>query len=238
MPYLSYISDQDLEKIVRSVIDRGVEALASTRGKRLEKNVIDPFAMLFEMASFHLNDQQWLLNESSRQAQKTLTNHIGGLHQKILGSVDGWEDLGTGSAAGCDVVNHERKIIAEIKNKHNTVKKSDEIGLYDALKQVIMPKAARYKGYTAYYVTVIPQKPERFDREFTPSNRSTGTTAERNPLIRSIDGASFYSLVTNEHNALQNLFLALPQVIQQIYPDHAVKPSQLMANYFSKAFGT
>lgn len=37
------------------------------------------------------------INETTRQAQKTLQNHIGDFHQNILGSVDGWINLKVGS---------------------------------------------------------------------------------------------------------------------------------------------
>jgi len=58
-------------------------------------NIIDPFLMIFEMGSFNLDSTSWTSNEMVRQAQKTLSNKIGWFHQKMLGSIDGWEDLET-----------------------------------------------------------------------------------------------------------------------------------------------
>ncbi|MBP9713658.1 MAG: Eco47II family restriction endonuclease [Sterolibacterium sp.] len=177
MAYLSYLSDEQLKGIVCAVVDAGVNAVCKSN---LERNVIDPFAMLFEMTAFGLDEIQWERNERTRQAQKTMINCLGDLHQRILGAVAGWEDLGVGSRAGCDVVNHEKKIVAEIKNKHNTVKKSDEIVVYRSLDDLVMQKTSIYKGYVAYFVKVIPAKPQRYDLPFTPSDKATGCAVSSN----------------------------------------------------------
>jgi len=46
------------------------------------------------------------------------------------------------------------KIIAEIKNKYNTTKGADKKTLYDNLELALLNK---YKGYTGYYVEIIPK---------------------------------------------------------------------------------
>lgn len=235
MAYLPYITDAKLKTIVQSVVDSGAAAMAHAD---LNRNVIDPFAVLFEMAAFGLSEADWEKNERTRQAQKTLVNQLGNLHQSILGAVAGWEDLGVGSNAGCDLVNHERRIVAEIKNKHNTVKKSDEIGLYQSLHDLVMNKNSRYHGYSAYYVRIVPAKPTPYDLPFTPPDRSTGAQAPSNARIRVMDGASFYALVTGHQDALQQLHRVLPQVLADCYPASAqVFKSATAAQYFKKAYG-
>lgn len=56
----------------------------------------------------------------------------------------------------------------------------------------------------------------RFDIPFTPSDRSRGARCASNPLIRTIDGASFYEMVTGRPAALSQLFQVLPIVIADI----------------------
>jgi len=129
------------------MLDIGIQALLKPE-KSFDKNVIDPFSMLFESASFGLNMQEWMTHEKARQAQKTLSNGIGVFHQKILGSIKGWTDLGTKEIV--DIINHEKRIIAEIKNKHNTIKASDKIGLYDTFENLVLVKTGKYHNYTAY----------------------------------------------------------------------------------------
>lgn len=136
-------------------------------------------------------------------------------------------------------MNHEKKIIAEIKNKHNTVKKSDEIVVYRTLEDLVMRKSSMYKGYTAYFVKIIPEKPRRYDEPCTPSDKATGCTAVENPLIRVIDGYSFYGLVTGRRNAMAQLFAALPKVLMDCYPaSHQYLQGMTQADdYFKKAYG-
>jgi Eco47II restriction endonuclease len=144
MAYLDFVEDQKLEKIITNVLTKGKDAISNVRAeKKFHYNVIDPFSVIFEMASFEMSLDQWTTNEKTRQAQKTLSNAIGNFHQDILGSIDDWQCLATGNIV--DIVNHDKKIIAEIKNKHNTLKGSDKSGLYSKLEDLVMRKGHTYK---------------------------------------------------------------------------------------------
>jgi len=140
-----------------------------------------------------------------------------------------------------DIVNDERRIIAEIKNKHNTIKASDKIGLYDTFKNLVLVKTGKYHDYTAYYVEIIPKNPARCEKMFAPSDRKTGHKAPENERIRQIDGASFYALATGYDNALALLYKALPEAIdiclkQQDKPLSKIDKSAFQ-EYFIKAYG-
>jgi len=239
MSYLTYISDDNLIAIVKHVLDIGIKRKKEAE-KKFNHNVIDPFGSLFEAGAFNVDHQTWKSSETIRQCQKTLQNHVGELHQKILGHVDGWTDLDKGSVV--DLVCEERKIIAEIKNKYNTVTGAKLADQYRSLEDLIMPKASKFKEYTAYFVNVIPKNPNRFDSLFVPSDNKKGTRCSDNQNIRKIDGASFYALVTGEFNALENLFIALPMVIEDIYKNHyqndkfKIQDKGKFAHYFSLAY--
>ncbi len=231
MPFLPFISDDSLERIVGNLLEKAKKTVE----KEFNSNVIDPFAGLFEMAGFGINSKTWEVNEKARQAQKTLSNAIGNFHQTFLGSVDGWEDLGKGK--GIDLVNIEQKIIAEVKNKHNTVKGSDKIGVYNDLHDCVMPNQHPYKGFVAYYVEIIPQPRKAYNRPFTPPNKADGTRCRENELIRVIDGKSFYEIVTGEPLALELLFDSLPLVIKKLYPESTFDEFNFIKKYFDIAFG-
>lgn len=231
MFYLSFINDQKLENIVREVIQKGQDAQLKTN---FCKNVIDPFSILFELSSFSISPKQWLENEKIRQAQKTLSNHIGSFHQNILGAIDGWSVLNTGGIV--DVISLDRKIIAEVKNKHNTVKGSDKSGMYYRLEDLVMRKGHTYKNYTAYYVEIIPNKPMKYDVCFTPSDSRTGAKCPINPLIRKIDGYSFYALATGVEDALYQLFSVIPRVIEKVKPECKILETTAAKDFFKKAF--
>ncbi|MEI9786326.1 Eco47II family restriction endonuclease [Moellerella wisconsensis] len=239
MPFLEYISDDNLIKEVKYLLDKAVEKRKDAE-KSFNKNVIDPFGALFEASDFK-SHEEWRNSEMARQCQKTIQNHVGTFHQKILGYVDGWEDLGTGGIV--DLINREKKIIAESKNKFNTVTGGNLAAMYKSLDDQISPKHSQFKGFTAYFVNIIPKKPIRYNEPFIPSDKGTGTKCPVNPLIRSIDGASFYHIVTGRSNALKELHEALPKVIEAVYhqfygqKDFVIPDVELFMSYFTEAYG-
>jgi hypothetical protein len=232
MPKLSFISDEVLNQEVLHLL-----AIASKAKKQSEinftKNVIDPFAVLFEMSGFDVTETAWETGEKNRQIQKTLQNHVGAFHQRILGCVDGWQDAGKGGVV--DLISEKHKIVAEIKNKFNTVKGSDKVKIYDSLESQVMNKGHQFRGYTAYYVEVIPQFGQRYDREFTPSDNAKGQQRKANPIIRQIDGYSFYGLVIGVPDALSQLFSVLPDVIEA-NSKYKFANRDFAQDFFHKAF--
>lgn len=232
---LDFISEQKLEAAVGHLL-RTAHTARVEASQKIGRNVIDPFAAMFQMAGFELDHKAWVQFELVRQAQKSLQNDIGEFHQKMLGSMEGWEDMHTGSIV--DLVNHEKKIIAEVKNKYNTVSGGHLAEFHHALEAMVMPKSSRFRGYTAYFVTVIPRNPERFDEPFTPSDRMRGENCAANELIRTADGASFYDIASGQPGTLKNLYTALPDIINRCASHGYELPDvdNLMA-YFKAAFG-
>lgn len=236
MPTLSFISDDDLFNAVRDLITVAQKARIKA-DKDFGRNVIDPFAALFEMAGFEFDEGTWKTGEMARQAQKTLQNSVGDFHQQILGSAKGWSNHEVGKII--DIASDEHKIIAEIKNKHNTLSGGRLASLYQDLDGLVMPKNSRYKGYTAYYVQIIPKRPGRFDKVFVPSDKTRGEQCAKNELIRQIDGASFYAKVTQVDDALWQLFNVLPSVIEAICADknkYKFADRKFAENFFRSAF--
>lgn len=237
MAYLPWIADDALVECVSFMLDKALEAKEKA-DKQFGKNVIDPFTASFEIAGFGLEFDDWFNQETGRQAQKTLQNHVGTFHQNILGSVNGWANQFTGSASGIDLVSEKENAIAEVKNKHNTVTAAKLVDVYNTLDALVMPKSSRYNGYTAYFVTIVPKRKVRYIRHFTPSNSKTGTRCPENDKILELDGASFYTLVTGDDNALSDLFSILPVVINDISGNDLAKKSYgKLRAYFDSAFG-
>ena len=244
MTYLTWITDDDLKACVCEVLTKGLAGIEKS-DKSFYRNGVDPFSALFDAACQGITLEQWLNLERKRQAQKTLQNALGNFHQGLLAKVIDWEipDLGF-----VDLVSDKTKIVAEVKNKHNTVKKSDLKDVYDELQAAVLHKTSKYNGFTAYYVTVIPASSKRFVKEFTPSDNETKTVRQGNKQMLEIDGYSFYALVTGEQDALQRLYQALPAVIKEVlaepqfqaFPNNkiaALSQEPLFAELFAKAFG-
>uniref|UniRef100_UPI0040485704 Eco47II family restriction endonuclease n=1 Tax=Roseivirga sp. TaxID=1964215 RepID=UPI0040485704 len=235
MAYLSWISDELLITNLKHLLDKAKQANTKST-KDFGKNVIDPFSAFFQMSGFNMNHETWYSSETSRQAQKTLQNHVGEFHQNILGSVTGWTNMGTGSVI--DLVNTEKKIIAELKNKYNTLSGGQLAPMYTSLEKLVAPKTSIYYGFVAYYVTIIPKRAMREDKVFIPSNREKGAKESSNPNIRQIDGASFYALVTGSETALSDLFSALPRVLEnELKTVVSQEDVNVLNSYFKDAFG-
>lgn len=209
MAYLPYISDDDLRHATKTVVDC-ILATQAQQEQEMYRNVIDPFSAIFDGAvqSFSLED--WLRKERARQVQKTVQNQIGKFHEQILGSIPGWKRLNK----GVDICNESRKIIAEVKNKYNTVKGSDKVKTYDYLSFTLGQPS--FCGYTAYYVEIIPKNRGVYDVPFTPSDRETGTRRLPNEKIRQISGQAFYDLATGIPGSISMLFDVLPDIISDI----------------------
>lgn len=244
MAYLLWISDEDLLNCVADVLRKGMEGISKAE-KGFFRNGIDPFSALFDASCQQVSLSEWPNLERRRQAQKTLQNALGSFHQTILSKVNGWKIPENNFI---DLVSIDQGIVAEVKNKHNTVKKSNLKSVYDELEQTVMHKTSVYRGYSAYYVTIIPSNVKRFNKLFTPSNNETETKKSENKLIREIDGYSFYALVTGNEHALWELYQVIPKVIdfliegqefikiKNLRPLSYIKESNFN-EFFNNAFG-
>jgi hypothetical protein len=231
---VSFISNDRFEDCVKFLLAKAQEGQNKAL-KRPDRNVIDPFAALFSMAAFDLSPDEWSENERLRQAGKSLENAIGDFHQKLLGSIGGWESLPTGGQV--DVICRSRKIIAEVKNKHNTVKGSDKVEIYKKLDRLVNDKGQEFKGFTSYYVVIIPKQSNRFNNEFTPSASKRGTRVAPINNVREVDGGTFYEIVTGRENALREIFNAIPIVIKNLNGNNLEDKYTHSLTLFNKAFG-
>lgn len=229
---LSFVSDEILYREVRKVLDIAQNAVDLADAK-LYKNVVDPFSAVFDSMRQGVDMATWLEQERARQIQKTMQNAVGDFHQAILGNVAGWEDLRVGGVV--DLKSDGRRIIAEVKNKHNTTKGNHKKVIYDDLKTLIN---GMYKGYTGYYVEIIPKTKRPYDKPFTPSDNDTNTRRPIDEHIRVIDGRSFYGLVTGGQDALAQLYLVLPDVIADVLhiDPELVTYSSTFRELFEKAY--
>lgn len=228
MAYIPFLSDEKLFSIVKRVVDPAKKETEIRSENYIYRNALDPFSAVFDALIHDISLTEWIEHERMRQSQKTMQNKLGEFHQAILGNLDGWTDLKIGSLV--DIVNVQRKIVAEIKNKHNTTKGSDKVVVYDSLKKVILDK---YKGYTAYYVEIIPKNGKTYDQPFCPSDNKEQKKRIVNENIRQIDGKSFYDLATGYPESLRILYDALPIVLCDVLQ----KPVNIdKTNLFSELF--
>ncbi|MES2225010.1 MAG: Eco47II family restriction endonuclease [Patescibacteria group bacterium] len=203
VPELPFISNEDLTKHVNAVISVAKRSLEKSDAD-FYKNSVDPFSALFESLLKNISISDWIEQEKARQIQKSLQNALGEFHQNVIGSFKGWENLGTGKII--DVKNTKKKIIAEVKNKHNTTKGNHKTAIYDNLNGLLN---TTYEGYIGYYVEIIPKNKKVYNNSFTPSDNNSKSRRPINEKIRVIDGKSFYELATGDPNALEKIYMNL-----------------------------
>jgi hypothetical protein len=232
MSLLTFLTDDRLLPIVETMVG-SVSAKQSQIKRTLASNVLDPFNAVFQGTLLKLSRADWEKMEAARQIQKTFEQQMGYLHQSVLGALPNWQNLKTGNVT--DLLNIQDKVCAEVKNKHNTVKASDQAAVYDKLLGLV-GSSGTYRGFTAYYAVIVPRSVAAMNEPFTPSDNASGVKKPANPKIRKIDGYSFYALATGREHALRELFEALPKAIQRVAPKAQVDAA--FGDLFAAAYGS
>lgn len=204
---VSFIDNEKLIAAVKKVVSRTSVAKNKIN---VDKNVLDAFSCLYESVIDGNDYAAWLKMEEARQIQKTMQNAIGDFHQEIIGGIDGWENLGNGNLV--DVRSKQHKIIAEVKNKHNTVTGIHLIKIYDELRDALA--RPEHDGFTSYYVRMVAKKSDRI-WQFTPPDRTTRSRRPGHPRILAISGIVFYEMITGQPDALFQLFQAIPTILEK-----------------------
>lgn len=224
--FYPYVEDDVLVQEVEQVLNVVYDSLKEIDDS-LFSNVLDPFSAFFDAVTQNITYVDWLEQEKHRQLQKTLQNAIGYFHQNILANVKGWSTPGVGG--GNDVENKRRKIFAEVKNKWNTFNSSSMDATYEKMSRFLNDSKNGFKGYV---VMIVPKYPRRYEKRFVPGGK------EPKDNLLEVDGATFYTLVTGDKNALKLLFEAIPKVIDFIRRNSKFKgnPADFIALY-NKAYG-
>lgn len=182
----AWIADSDFERAVGRLRNRARRSFDNAEVRRI-RNVVDPFLTLVMASTFDISSLDEL-GKAQRLASaiQGASSAMGEFHQGILGAVPGWVD----HDAGYDLEEEERRIIAQIKNKWNTMNADNKRQVEHDLEVALRQKPG---SWTAYVVQVIPKKPERYQKELRRS-------------IIETDGASFYHIATGHPNAIHELF--------------------------------
>ena len=109
----------------------------------------------------------------------------------------------------------KKKIVAEIKNKHNSTNFTSLAGSFDKLRYILSKK--KYSTFTGYLVRIIPKKPNNFSKKLVITENKN-KSEYRKPLekIQEINGEFFYEKITGKKNVLKSIFHRLPGIIKTI----------------------
>jgi len=183
--YLDFISDRDLLECVQWVCDAYPENASEIDMERLHKNTLDPFKLFFDIFNRGDNVEDWLKVENARQIDKKVNNKIGEFHQKLLGKIAGWEDLGIGDLTGLDIKKSDNSIFIELKNKENTVNSSSMAKLFDKLDNGLK----KYPNATFYWGFVYSKKGDSGEKVWK-------YLGKENPKIKLVWGKKLYQFLS------------------------------------------
>lgn len=147
------------------------------------------------------------------QAEKGLTNALGVFHQEVIAHVKGWEDPQT--SQDFDLINHEKRIVVEMKNKYNTLNAEGQKNCFTKLSNAVSNKHSSFYQYTAYCVNIVPKKARIGTIPFVVKDNATDSHL-RNGKVFLIDGHSFYALATGVPSALRELLDVLSKVLRDM----------------------
>jgi hypothetical protein len=203
--YVDFVSDEHFLECVKWVCDSYPEKSNEVDIGALQRNIIDPFKMMFDIVNGGLSVEDWIKHETVRQADKTINNRIGDFHQKLLGGVKGWTNLGTGDESKVDLKKNDDSIFIELKNKFNTVNSDSLSKVRDKLEGAISahPKA------TAFWAYII-------ERDGSSGESPWVYLGRNNPKIKKIWGSNVYQLVTGDKQALEKVWKVLPTAISDV----------------------
>ena len=216
---LEFISEEDFTEHVRDTIGKYGEKLESFDIIRFNKNIIDPVKMIFDKTVYQSTWEEIVSNEIFRQRDKSNNNDIGYFHQRIFqymadchvpdnGKEGGWDvifqkDSGITLPEG-DVVH---TVYVEMKNKHNTMNSSAAAKTYIKMQNQLLDD----DDCACFLVEAIAKKSQNIKWTTTVDKKSVS-----HKKIRRVSLDQFYALVTGQNDALYQMCMVLPRVIEKV----------------------
>ena len=201
---LGFISDKDIFEHVKETVQR---YSANINLKEFNKNIIDPIKLTFDAKVYGRTMEEVVASECIRQMDKSNNNHIGYFHQNLFRYAgNGWSV----PVEGFDVVNEEKHIFVEMKNKHNTMNSAAAQKTYMKMQNKII----RDSKATCMLVEVIATRSQ---------DKTWVTTVDKeqfnNENIRRVSIDKFYEKVFGDSLAFSKLCKALPLVLDDVIKD-------------------
>ena len=198
---LGFISDSQIYEHIKDTVERYKTAIGL---EEFNHNIIDPVKLTFDSKIYGKSFEEIIEAECISEIDKANKNHIGYFHQNLFRYAgNGWRV----PDKGFDVVNDERKIYAEIKNKHNTMNSASGQSTYIKMQSQLLKDSES----TCMLVEVISKQSQNSTWSFT-----LGGTRYNNKGIRRVSMDKFYEVVFGEPDAFMKLCRALPSILDDV----------------------
>lgn len=193
---LGFISNESIFEHVKNTVLR---YRVNINLKEFNQNIIDPIKLTFDSKIYGKPFKEVIEAECLRQIDKSNQNHIGYFHQNLFRFAPEWEV----PEEGFDVINRQKHIFAELKNKHNTMNSRSAHAIY----MFMQDKLLHDDKATCMLVEVIAKKSQ--NDKWT----CEGYSHER---IRRVSIDRFYEIVFADSNAFFKLCIALPDILNDV----------------------
>lgn len=216
---LDFISEKDFTEHVKATIEKYGEKLESYDIVRFNKNIIDPVKMIFDKTVYRSSWEEIVSNEIFRQRDKSNNNDIGYFHQRIFQYMDGCHVPDNGKEGGWDVIfqkdsgivlpdgDRVHTVYVEMKNKHNTMNSSAAGKTYIKMQSQLLDD----DDCACFLVEAIAKKSQNIKWSTTVDGKSVS-----HKKIRRVSLDQFYALVTGQEDALYQMCMVLPRVIENV----------------------
>lgn len=206
---LGFISNEDIYNHVRDIT---LQYRRSINLREFNKNIIDPIKMTFDAKIYGQTWEEAIKAECIRQIDKSNNNCVGYFHQYIFRYAgNGWIVPENGEHGGFDVINDERHIYVELKNKHNTMNSASSSDTYIKMQD----KLLRDSKATCMLVEVIAKHSQNITWEVTV-NKNGHRERYSNEKIRRVSIDLFYEIVFGDKKAFFKLCQALPTILDDV----------------------
>ncbi len=215
--YVNFISDEHLLTCIGSLHNAYLKAKNNITKKNFYSNKVDTIKLTFDSKFNDIDEEKLIQSEILRQIDKSINNSIGTFHEQILGGIKGFE---AGNLSGYDIKATDNTLFADIKNKYNTMNSSAAEALFQKLKRY----ADDYKQAKCYWVQILAKGSfcELWSGDINRKEYS-------HSRVYKISGDQFYSVLSGQHDAMFQLYKALPSAIKD-YLKSAEKTEEIAEN--------
>ena len=198
---LGFISDECIYNHVKETV---LKYSTSINLKDFNKNIVDPIKLTFDAKIYGRSIKEIVSSECIRQMDKANNNHIGYFHQNLFRYVgNGW----IVPQEGFDVINEDKHIFVEMKNKHNTMNSASSQKTYMKMQN----KIVRDSRAVCMLVEIIAKKSQNVTWIVTVDKEQFS-----NDKIRRVSIDKFYELVFDDKTAFCKLCRALPEILDDV----------------------
>lgn len=201
---LGFISDENIFNHVKETVLL-YRTLIDLRS--FNENIIDPIKLTFDAKVYGKTFEEIIEDECIRQIDKTNSNRIGYFHQNLFKYAgNGWKV----PTIGFDVINSEKHIYVELKNKHNTMNSASSQKTYMKMQNQLLEDDQA----VCMLVEIIAKRSQNIKWTTTVDGKSYS-----HDRIRRISIDKFYEIVFGDNEAFFNLCRVLPDILDDVIVD-------------------